>query len=380
MDGTTARAYRLIGSTRTPIGAAVTVNSSGTVVLPAIAVNGEYSIYFDYPTGLIDGYLESIDVEEQTFTGTAEEDATGLETYALTTIVGTVRTGGLAVNGAAIEADGSAGPSEFTTTDASGNYVVVVPAGATYDVFASKTGLVSDALTAVVAYVPKTGADLQLHYASFSTRVFEDDGLGNSTALPTTAHLYKMVAGGWQQVAFGATFGPSLWTNTSGNYRLRFSNGAAWVPIDFYELTDGAAVVPVPTLVDPDPSVCYIDFSPATAGAEYQVSVSTSDAPSVTCAAEPPVVVPPVKLGSTGSGAGSTDEAEPTATPTATPTPTPTPTAEPGDTDEGGTDEGVVEKPTTSSAPDLAWLFGLAGILALLILAGGAIYFVRRRT
>jgi hypothetical protein len=63
-----------------------------------------------------------------------------------------------------------------------------------------------------------------------------------------------------------------------------------------------------------------------------------------------------------------------------TPTPTPTPSAEPGEdaTDEP-TDEPDVEKPVTTSHLDFAWAFWLSGILALLVLAGGTVYFVRRR-
>jgi hypothetical protein len=382
MAGTTAQLYTVSGSSWQPTGLPSTVDATGNVAVRGISADGEYSVYFDYPTGLLDAFLTNIDVEAQTFTGTAEQDATA-DTYALTTITGNVHTGVLAVNGADIEADGWSGPSEFTTTDAGGNYEVVVPAGRTYQVVASKVGLVSDMLTTVeVDYIPETGADLELHYAIFTSRVFEDDGLGNTTALTgSTAHLYKQVTGGWQEVAFDGTFGPSLWTNLSGNYRLRFSNGADWLSIDSYEWANGAAPAPGFALVDPNPAACYIDFSPAVAGAEYQIDLITPETPAVTCAAEPAVVAPPVTPGSTGSS-----KPKPAATTTDTTVDdeteeesTATPTPEPSGEGDGG-DEVVDDKSAPTSAPDFTWLFWGSGLLALLLLAGGAVFFVRRRS
>ena len=112
------------------------------------------------------------------------------------------------------------------------------------------------------------------------------------------------------------------------------------------------------------------------------MSIGTPETPTVACGAEPAVVAPPVTPGSTGSGTKHTsttvtpfvaDEAE------AEPTATPTPSAEPGDETDSGSEDGVDDKPATASAADFTWLFWAAGLLALLIVAGGAVYFVRRR-
>ena len=133
----------------------------------------------------------------------------------------------------------------------------------------------------------------------------------------------------------------------------------------------------------PTPAICFIDVDPVVAESVYQlfarVDLTTANG---SCAAEPPVYVP-VPPGAGGPGPHVTvishtpttvepvTEEEPASTPTSTPTPEPSasPTDEPDD---------VVAPPTTT-APDLTWLFWLCGFLALLILAGGAVYIFRRR-
>ena len=385
MGGTTAQVYQLVGATWEPRGYPATVAPGGFVAAPGVTADGTYTVYLDYPAGYVDGYLTTLVAGEVVAsTGYAEYDLTGLETYPYTTVSGTVRLGAAAAAGATVEAENTWGDVYSATSGVGGAYSIAVPALYDYTVEATKTGLVRDIDTLLtVGFAPVTGEDFELHYATFLTSVWT-----GMVTLPTaTVHLYRQVAGGWQEVATDTGGTTYLWTTLSGSYRIRISDGANWLSISDYlwsntnNTADNSGGRQYPS-----PYACYFDFAPASAGAAYEISLRPDGSSAVDCGAEPAVVAPPVTPGTSGSGtkkpvatfttdaetAGEGDE------PTSTPTPTPSPTASEDATDQP-TDQTVVDKPDTASTPDFTWAFWAAGILVLLVLAGGAVYFVRRR-
>lgn len=382
MSGTTAQVYELVSGDWEPRGFAATVDSTGFVSAPGIAADGTYTVYLDYPTGFVDGYLSTlIEGEVISAAGYAEYDLTGLDTLAYTTISGTVRQGSTALLGATVEAENSWGDLYTTTTAANGTYSIAVPAGYTYTVEARKSGLVRDIDTALaVDFTPVTGEDFSLAFATFFTSVWTGPMTQSNT---TTVHLYRQVTGGWQEVDSDTWSDTLLATSLAGSYRIRVSDGADWLAITDYEWLN--ATTPSQSsggTVSPTPDVCFVSFGAAIAGSEYETDLAVDAASSVECAAEPAVVVPtspPVPPGtSKGKSPAATDEE--VVTEELEPTSTPTPSPEPSDdaTDEP-TDETVVDKPEAASTPDLTWLFWLSGIVVLILLGGGAVYFIRRR-
>lgn len=378
MAGTTAQVYQLVGTVWEPRGYATAVDSSGFAVAPGVAADGTYTVYLDYPAGFVDGYLAGYDEGVVlTATGYAEFDIYGLDTLAYTTISGKVRLGATWVTGAAIVAQSLGGDDFTATSDNNGSYTVAVPAGEDFTVTAVKTGLVRGIITTLaVGFAPETGVDLAMSYATFLTRVWT-----GIVTLPTaTVHLYRQVSGGWQEVATGTGGTTNLSTNLSGSYRIRISDGANWLSISDYmwdnanDPADNSGGRQYPA-----PYACFFDFAPASAGAAYEISLRPDGSSAVECGAEPAVVAPPVTPGTTASGTKkpvATVPADEAVAPTSTPTPTPKPsesaTAEPDD-------ETAVDKPAAASAPDLTWLFWVSGVLVLLVLAGGAVFLVRRR-
>jgi hypothetical protein len=377
MAGATAQLYinhpDVGGDHWTAVGLTDTVDSSGDFIIPGIAEDGEYTVSINYPTGFVDGYLtdETSATTILSFDGYAEVNQTGLDTLAYTTVSGTVHIGAAGVPGASISVESPTSDVYPTTTAVNGTFSVAVPADQDYSVYATKTGLVRDIITTLpVGFAPVTGANLEMHYATFLTAVYS----APATLLSTTVHLYKQVTGGWQEVASDTASVTFLWTNLAGNYRLRFSDGADWLAVSDYAWYNDAGTESS-GLVSPIPNVCFIDFAPVIAGAEYQTEVLALTPPTgVTCAAEPAVVAPPVTPGSTGSGKKHTaepvtEEPEPTSTPT--PEPSESPTDQPSD---AGSDE-----PPTSSSPDFTLAFWGGGALLLLVLLGGGVFFIRRR-
>lgn len=349
----------------TPVGLPGTVDSSGLIVVPAIAANGTYRVWVDMPAGFVDGYVTewySPDVTYE-FDGVAESDVDGLAFRVLTTVSGVVRLGATAVAGAEVTAENSVGYVWSTTTASDGSFSMAVQVGETFTLEATKAGLVRAIDTAfTVSYQPVSNVDLEMKFATFLTTVKDATDTPLTTA---TVHLYRQVTGGWQEVASDTWSTTYLWANLSGSYRIRVSDGANWLALNG--------------------SACVVDYTPAVGGTEYTLALTAT--PSTICAAEPAVVAPPVTPGTSGSGtkkpvtfattpvaAEEETEVAPTSspTPTATPAPSESATADP----DGATG---VDKPDSASAPDLTWVFVVAGILVLLVLAGGAVYLVRRR-
>jgi hypothetical protein len=357
----------------TPVGLLGTVDSAGTILVPAIAVTGTYRVWVDLPAGFVDGYVTewySPDVTAE-LDGVAEYDIDDVAFRALTMISGVVRLGATPVAGAAVTAENSAGYVWSATTATDGSFSMAVQVDETFTLEATKAGLVRAIDTAfVVGFAPVTNVDLAMKYSTFFVETY-------TGAEPLTVHLYKKVTGGWQEVASDTYTEVYLWSTLSGDYRLRFSDGADWLAVSEYEL-DG-------TTVTPASDVCFIDVAPAVGGSEYEFVIDP--VASTECGAEPAVVAPPVTPGTTGSGTkkpvafttpvvtAPTEEVVPTSTPTPTPEPSDSATAEP----ENETSDGAEGEGTTASAPDLTWVFVVAGILVLLVLAGGAVYLVRRR-
>ena len=360
------------GTTFAAVGEVDTVDS-GEFVISGIAVDGIYEVWIDYPTGFVDGFARdpSFPTDIQDYAAAAEEDFS-LATVALTTVSGTVSIGAAAVNAAEVTFEPSAGTYEVTAiTGPSGGYSAEVPAGTTFTVYAQKSGLVRDVITTqVVGFAPQVNVNLEMHFATFFIETF----VGVD---PLTVHLYKKVTGGWQQVVSDTDTVVYLWANLSGDYRLRFSDGADWLAVSEYEIDGAAPVLPVP-------NACFIDFAPAIGGAEYEILIEpVVPTGGVECAAEPAVVAPPVTPGTSGSGrprAATTEAATTTTEEEVEPTSTPTPSPEPSETETDAPDDATdADAPATTSAPDFTWAFWVAGILALFVLAGGAVYFMRRR-
>ncbi len=231
----------------------------------------------------------------------------------------------------------------------------------------------------MVGLAPVTNVDFELHYATFLSIVYATPTTPLSSA---SVHLYHQVSGGWQEVDTETGTATLLTADLSGTYRIRVSDGATWLALSDYlwvnsddpSENSGGPVSPVP-------NVCYLDFAPASAGGEYIFQAIAVTAPSdVYCAAEPAVVGPPTTPGTSGSGkpkpTTTTDEEAVEVESTSTPTPSPTPSETETDAPD---DAAGVDEPATASTPDFTWAFWAAGILALLVLAGGAVYFVRRR-
>ena len=368
MAGAIAQAY-LEGPAGvwTPVGLTDTVDSTGFFSIPGIAVTGNYRLWVDYPTGFVDGFVPQTYDPTQVAEGVlaAEEDVDDAITAAFVLVSGIARLGAMPVGAAAVTADLGNGNPFATTTASDGSFSVALPAGQTYTVEANKAGLVRAIDTAfVVGFAAVSTVDLEMKYATFLTTVRDATATPLTTA---TVHLYRQVTGGWQEVASDTWSTTYLWANLSGSYRIRVSDGANWLTLNG--------------------SSCVVDYTPAVGGTEYTLAVTAT--PSTVCAAEPAVVAPPVTPGTSGSGTKKpvtitttpvTVEAAEVA-PTSTPTPTPTPTPAPSETATATPDEpsDVEDCCAPQSAPDLTWVFVLAGILVLLVLAGGAIYLVRRR-
>jgi hypothetical protein len=377
MAGATAQLYLGDGfGDWSPVGLADVVDSTGEFVIPGIAVDGDYRVWVDYSGSFVDGfaadYYSQTDVLE--LDGIAEYDITAQSTVAFITVSGIVRLGATAVSGATVTAESQQNGWAWSTTSAAdGTFTVIAPAGQQllgYE--AMRTGLIRALITNPVSgYVPITGVQLDMTYATFTVDTYAGTD-------PFTAHLYRQVAGGWQEVETDTATQAHLWTTLSGSYRLRFSDGADWLAVSEYEINGAVAVTPTP-------NVCFIDFAPTVGGTDYELTIEpVAPTGGVECAAEPAVVAPPVTPGTTGSGtkkpvatgkapvATTDEEVVPTSTPTPEPSPSASEAAEPAD-------ETVVDTPATASGPDLAWLFWVAGVLVLLILAGGAVLIFRRR-
>ena len=382
MSGTTAQVFVLVtdlsGSHWDAVGLQVDVDVNGFFEAPGIAVDGDYSVWLDYPTGFVDSFLDgSTGVPSNIFYANAEEDYSGLEAVASTTLSGTVRLGASAFAGVTVDGFASGGANYTTTTDVNGHYSMVVPAGDIYDLVASKTGYLHEFLSnVVVGYAPLTAVDFSMNAFAFEV----DTAQAAAPASPyvgAQVHLYKKVSGGWQEVAVDAANNYADFTRTQiGDYRLRFSEGANWLAVDQFQWTNmnNTAETSGASFTDPNPDVCYLDFSTSGRG-YYIVHTTVLVSSTVTCAAEPAVVTPPsTPSGTKKHGTPATpdaDEAE-----TATPTPTPEPTESTAPADEPSAS--AVPSPT-GGGTDLGWLWYLAGGLVLLILASGGVFIFRRR-
>ena len=391
----------------------VEIAADGSFEVPGVDLDGEYGVRVDFDSGYAPVFLGGgYPAPAQPFTGTAEQDYVlgnvAVDLIEYVTISGRLTFEGKPVyNGFVIAIpDGDDGTNAFFGgTDSDGYYEVEVVPNVDYEVFAIAQnsdvkiqgyggynypyyydGDVDSDLVRVGGS-GVTGIDFAMVPIDEVTFDLEISRWTAATSLYTEftdvdVHLFKKVAGVWQQIeTFTSDEDAYAYTEVlgGGDYRLTFSNnGVALAVHDVYS----ELYYPYADSIDNDlaftPAKCYLDLGDLDEGNYYYAEVSLVAAPvGSECGAAAPVL-PPSTSGERHTNpvialaeAGSESAGEPG--------------AEPGDSNDGGSkpgedDEGVVEKPTTSSAPDLAWLFGFAGILALLILAGGAIYFVRRRT
>lgn len=384
MTGTTGQVYVDLSGSWVATGIEATVDSSGLLVVPGVVNDGMHTVYLDYPAGYVDGFIANFDGSVVTSYGYAEYDITSQETYAFTTISGLVSLGATAVSGADVSAESTWSDFYSTTSAVDGTYTLQVPAGYDFTVEATKSGLVRGIIPVVsVGNAPSTAVNLVMHYATFLFDIYEKTGPTSMVPTSTvTVHLYRQLTGGWQEVASGAASTVQLWTNLSGNYRLRFSEGSDWLAVSDYEWQDDHDSSDAGAHTAPAAAVCVVDFTPADAGAEYLGGMAVDPASSVECGAEPAVVAPPVTPGSTGTGKTRTTSTTTSTTeevaPTATPTPTPSATAS-DEPDEQPSATPTAAPVATSSGIDLGWLFWLAGVILLLVLAGGVFWIVRRR-
>ena len=199
-------------------------------------------------------------------------------------------------------------------------------------------------------------------------------------------HIYRPSGSTWvehEAVRLTPTSGQVMLTETEfgtapSALRFRFEvPGVGFVQLQGYLVANALGLtLDTSTLAT---TTCVIDTPVIRDGAPWIVTGGYDLADAGSCAAEP---VPSAGTpGTTGTGTprtGTTPAATEDVTPVPTSTPTPAPSPSASESAEP-TDETVVDKPAAASGPDLAWLFWAAGVLVLLILAGGAVLIFRRR-
>ena len=396
-------------------GISVEVQADGSFEVPGIDEDGYYTLYFSGPedSPFMDGfYLGAGDSTfGNDFQGTAEQDYS-VGTFDLVEaqhITGTVRTSdGAPLAGALVSAlDGTWGYEVDTLSHADGSYVLrvhpddVVP-GLGIFVSASKTGYIDQIyLDANVTgcgcgVVPvevgqlgdpaSDGIDFGLFPEGsilFDVYDYFDDETGQGeTAYPGVVnHIYKKVTGGWQEITTSTSDIDGLsvaGVQSPGDYRVRLSIGALWLPIEqYYDFG-----------IDSDPhtptAACYVDFDDLLAD-DYLVLnfQADEDAAPGDCAGEPAIVTPSSSGGTTTHHHASTfttTTVAPSADPTVTPSPVPSASPAPDTTDEPtapSREDGAT--PRSNPAPGIAWWVWLLAVLGVLIVGGVGFFIVRRR-
>ncbi len=400
----------------TPGPLSVAIAADGSFEVPGVDVDGEYGVRVDFdsdyaPVFLGGGFPEPTDP----FTGTAEQDyalpAYDVDLIEYVSLSGRVTFEGRPVDDGLILVipDGDDGTNAFpASTDNDGYYEAQVVPTTDYRVIV--LALYSDVklqgyggynyprdyladiddLNDIDSDLVEVGAgdvdEINFALEAIDEVIFDLEVSQWSSATPhytdytdVDVHLFAKVAGEWQQVeTFTSDEDALAYTEllVGGEFRLEFSkDGVALAVHDVYS----EVYYPYTDYVEGEaaysPAACFLDVGNLTHGNYYYGEVSLVPAPVGSECGEPAPVLPPssfpVKKPKPGAAAAVTDvQTAPTSTPT------PTPTAEPSDTPD---DESAADEPGATSAPDLTWAFWVAGVLVLFVLAGGAVYFVRRR-
>ena len=395
----------------TPTSLTVNIAADGSFEVPGIDVDGAYGVMVEFastyaPVFIGGGYPTPTDP----FTGTAEQDynvgSVAVDLVAYVTISGRVMFGDqpIAHGGVIAFPDGRVDTTAFdATTDADGYYVLEVAPNANYEVLAIDGFLQlqlqtynghnyplsyffdSDVMDFDPLEVGASGvADINFALVAADEVTFDiyTSASDNSDLVDVDVHLYQKLAGAWQQIATFASDQDAEayveWLG-DGDYRLGFSKDGAWLAMSYrYSDLGYPYADDVETEADLSPAQCFYDLTDVKHGTYVYAEVKLVAAPvGSECGAAAPVNVPTPKTTAkhhkpAGPAAAVALTEEPTSTPTPSPTPSATATDEPSDATG-------VDTPDAASAPDFTWLFWSAGILALLVLAGGAVFMVRRR-
>ena len=426
MAGAVATVYRQVtdaGGTHWTAGPLdVEISSTGEFEVPGIDVNGEYAVLVTFDNTYAPVFVNGgFPTPSSTFTGTAEQDyslgSVTVSTDELVTISGDVSFGSTPIAGGGVVVAhpvGLDGADFYGIVDLDGHYTVEVAPNVDYAIAAIDTfygfatgqllmqlyggynypvdvwcpceidlsgpyafnpvSVASSAVTGIDFFLAATndvlfGADVYSWDAATDDYQWFDN---------VDVHLYKNIAASWVEVD---TMNTDSWrelvASGDGDYRVRFSTNGVWLAIHdvasetYYPYAaDRAAET---TLV---PARCYYEFSDVAHGSYVYAEIGLIE--DVACVET--VVTPPPTPTVTGTKKPLATTGDTTVTEDVTPTATPTPSPEPSESaTDGSGDDGIVDKPATTSAPDFAWLFWLLGVLVLLILVGGAVYFVRRR-
>jgi hypothetical protein len=397
-----------------PIGLTVEVSSTGTVEAPGVLSDGEYALRIEFGATYAPLFVNGgVVTPEAPFTGVSEEDydygTVALDLEELVQISGTVFYGALPLEDAVVIAHPIGAPDDlvfFTNVLADGSYSLDVAPGFDYEVAAifpqlqiqfwlgnnypiDHTGPVT-ATPVAVGTDPVENINFSLiaeEEVTFELLVEQwDQATDTFTDFDDVeVQLYKKVSNGWQAVdtAVSDPF-TMLESAGDGEYRLRFSKDGQWLAL--HDIAWANLLIPYDesdSFEEYDPALCFYDFSGVKRGSYITAQLSLDPESSAVCGAEPPLVVPSTPPGTTPQpkpkpGAGTSGDAvtvedgepEPTATPTPTPVPSDTPDDESAAADPAA---------TSASGPNLTWAFVVAGVLVLLALSGGAVYFVRRR-
>jgi hypothetical protein len=391
----------------------VDIAPDGRFEVPGVAVDGEYAVLVQFdstyaPVFLGGGYPSPADP----FTGVAEQDYNlgfvAVEVNQYVTISGSVFFGDEPIDGGVVIAipDGDESAGVFgASTNPDGSYEIEVAPNVDYEVLALDPGEplmlqtydghnYSPYFTGVMDFDPVEVTTSEVTGIGFSLVAVDEVTFDIYTYSWDAAtddydeledvdvHLYKKVAGAWQQIA---TFSSEDYAEAylevigDGDYRLGFSKGGAWLAMhDLYAASYYPYEDPQDAELDFSPAQCFYDVPDLRHGTYFTADVSLVAAPAGSeCGPDLPVSVPTTPTTKKPHRPASLVEQLADDVTAAQPTPTPTPTPSETATDEPGSEPDCCAP--AASGPDLTWAFWAAGVLVLLLLAGGAVYFVRRR-
>ena len=307
------------------------VDSLGNFQVPGIDLNGQYSLFFQFPSGYLGQFLGGGTTEPGTeFHGTAELDyslgGVTVDLIESEVISGHVSFNGVPItfadHGAFVLVTGIVDPNEFYVAflDGAGDYSIEVAPNTDYQVSVTASafyGLIYDQVwnghdvvlpvpfgdpypgadAVEVGTDPVGDVDFELHAVDevyFDVLTLEDDPLSTTDLdLPgIDVHLYEEVPGGWNEVET-STSTPWSYLDAAGDgdYRLRFSSGSDWLSVDTFKsrnfLPPYDSVGPV-TL---SPGECFIDFENVAHGSALEVQATLNTDPSaVSCAQQDDLV------------------------------------------------------------------------------------------
>lgn len=242
-----------------------------------------------------------------------------------------------------------------------------------------------------------------------SATIWDDDTYNNNPVSGGVAHLYKKLGSNWVEVeAFtlihdfassdfvfpGSLFDElnssdpndirGLSSLAPGDYRIYFSQGGTWLPIEEYDV-EQYSLPDHYQETDTYTTVCYVSVPGFALDTVALVGVYIDTESTLNCAPPTPPVITPTNPPTPSGGTpprfvppildhdpiefpddeGEDETPEPSPSPTSTPTPSPTPDP----TADGGSD---------ADGLDLTWLWWSGGILMLIIIAGGTVLIIRR--